>query len=154
LISTLEKTIIFRYLKPKKKDGFLNLISLFSFIGTSLGVAVLIIVMSVMNGSRTELVNKIAGFNSHIVAQPYSDLTDKSKSNNNSLKSTSNHLIFTNSGEGVLFNKEYTKGLVLRGYSKNDFLKLNIIKNGNYEGDPKKLIKNGLSIGKDFSFKL
>jgi len=71
LISTLEKEITFRFLKARKKDGFLNVISIFSFIGIALGVAVLIIVMSVMNGFRTELVNKIVGFNSHISIQPY-----------------------------------------------------------------------------------
>ncbi len=58
MISKLEKEVIFRYLKTKKKDGFLNVISIFSFIGISLGVAVLIVVMSVMNGFRTELVEK------------------------------------------------------------------------------------------------
>ena len=50
MISTLEKEITLRFLKARKKDGFLNVISIFSFIGISLGVAVLIIVMSVMNG--------------------------------------------------------------------------------------------------------
>ena len=59
MISVLEKEIALRYLKTRKKDGFLNIISIFSFIGISLGVAVLIIVMSVMNGFRTELINKI-----------------------------------------------------------------------------------------------
>ena len=59
MISTLEKEVTFRFLKARKKDGFLNIISIFSFIGISLGVAVLIIVMSVMNGFRTELINKI-----------------------------------------------------------------------------------------------
>ena len=61
MISTLEKEVTFRFLKARKKDGFLNVISIFSFIGISLGVAVLIIVMSVMNGFRTELINKIVG---------------------------------------------------------------------------------------------
>ena len=71
LISTLEKEITFRFLKARKKDGFLNIISIFSFIGISLGVAVLIIVMSVMNGFRSELINKIVGFNAHITVKPY-----------------------------------------------------------------------------------
>ena len=79
MISTLEKTITFRYLKPKKKDGFLNIISIFSFIGISLGVSVLIIVMSVMNGFRTELVNKILGFNPHVIIEPYSHSITSSK---------------------------------------------------------------------------
>ena len=59
MISNLEKEITLRFLKARKKDGFLNVISIFSFIGISIGVAVLIIVMSVMNGFRTELINKI-----------------------------------------------------------------------------------------------
>ena len=71
MISTLEKEITFRFLKARKKDGFLNVISIFSFIGIGLGVAVLIIVMSVMNGFRTELINKIVGFNAHITIDPY-----------------------------------------------------------------------------------
>ena len=69
MISTLEKEITFRFLKARKKDGFLNVISIFSFIGISLGVAILIIVMSVMNGFKTELTNKILGLNPHIVIQ-------------------------------------------------------------------------------------
>ena len=71
MISQLEKEIIFRFLKARKKDGFLNVISIFSFIGIGLGVAVLIIVMSVMNGFRSELINKIVGFNAHAVVKPY-----------------------------------------------------------------------------------
>ena len=59
MISQLEKEVTLRYLKTRKQDGFLNVISIFSFIGIALGVAVLIIVMSVMNGFRTELVEKI-----------------------------------------------------------------------------------------------
>ena len=71
MISTLEKEITFRFLKARKNDGFLNIISIFSFIGISLGVAVLIIVMSVMNGFRTELISKIVGFNAHITVKSY-----------------------------------------------------------------------------------
>ena len=151
MISTLEKTITFRYLKPKKKDGFLNIISIFSFIGISLGVSVLIIVMSVMNGFRTELVNKILGFNPHVIIKPYSHSITSSKISQIKLKNFSEELILTNSGEGILINKEYTKGLVIRGYHIEDFLKLDFIKKGNFIGDPNKLINNGISIGKDLS---
>ena len=83
MISTLEKEITFRFLKARKKDGFLNVISTFSFIGISIGVAVLIIVMSVMNGFRSELINKIVGFNSHITVQSFGDPIYKSKINSN-----------------------------------------------------------------------
>ena len=151
MISSLEKKITFRYLKPKKKEGFLNIISIFSFIGISLGVAVLIIVMSVMNGFRTELVNKILGFNAHIIVEPYNISLDSSKFSNKDLEILSRDLILTNSSEGVLINKKATKGLVLRGYSTVDFLKLEFIKNGNFIGNPNKLVDNNISIGRNLS---
>ena len=151
MISTLEKKITFRYLKPKKKEGFLNIISIFSFIGISLGVAVLIIVMSVMNGFRTELANKILGFNAHIIVEPYNISLDSSKFSNKDLKILSRDLILTNSGEGVLINKKAAKGLALRGYSPEDFLKLEFIKRGNFIGNPNELVDNNISIGKNLS---
>ena len=151
MISSLEKIITFRYLKPKKKEGFLNIISIFSFIGISLGVAVLIIVMSVMNGFRTELANKILGFNAHIIVEPYNISLDSSKFSNKDLKILSRDLILTNSGEGVLINKKAAKGLALRGYSPEDFLKLEFIKRGNFIGNPNELVDNNISIGKNLS---
>ena len=154
MISTLEKEIAFRYLKTRKKDGFLNVISIFSFIGISLGVAVLIIVMSVMNGFRTELINKIVGFNAHVTVKAYEMPIDIEKLNNNTLKLISNELIFSNTGEAVVINKDYMKGIVLRGYNNQDFSKLDIVKKGNFIGDSKNLIKNYISIGKELSFNL
>jgi lipoprotein-releasing system permease protein len=150
LISKLEKEVIFRYLKTKKKDGFLNVISIFSFIGISLGVAVLIVVMSVMNGFRTELVEKIIGFNPHAVIKPYKLSIDKEILQNIDLINLSTNFQFTNSGEAVLINKNYTKGLLLRGYLRNDFEKLEIVKNQNFFGN-KKLNSQHISIGKDLS---
>ena len=154
MISTLEKEITFRYLKTRKKDGFLNIISIFSFIGISLGVAVLIIVMSVMNGFRTELINKIVGFNAHVTVKPYDTPINIEKLNNNTLKLISNDLIFSNMGEAIVINKDYTKGIVLRGYDNQDFSKLDIVKKGNFIGNSKNLIKNYISIGKELSFDL
>ena len=154
MISTLEKEIAFRYLKTRKKDGFLNIISIFSFIGISLGVAVLIIVMSVMNGFRTELINKIVGFNSHVTVKPYDKPIDIKKLNNTDLKLISNELILSNTGEAVVINKDYTKGIVLRGYSKKDFSKLEIIKQENFTGNSNNLIDYNISIGKELSYSL
>ena len=71
MISKIERVIAFRYLKPKKKEGFLKVISIFSFTGIALGVAILIIVMYFINGFRAELINKILGFNAHIIVKPY-----------------------------------------------------------------------------------
>ena len=150
MISKLEKEVTLRYLKTRKKDGFLNIISIFSFVGISLGVAVLIIVMSVMNGFRTELVEKIIGFNAHAVVKPYDLPISKENLKNIELKTLSNKLLFSNSSEGVLINKDYTKGLQLRGYSINGFEELDIVKNQNFYGN-RKLISKFISIGKELS---
>ena len=154
MISTLEKEIALRYLKTRKKDGFINIISIFSFIGISLGVAVLIIVMSVMNGFRTELINKIIGFNPHITVKPYEKPINFEKLNDNNLLLISKELIFSNTGETVVINKDYTKGLVLRGYKNSDFSKLKVINNENFEGNNNNLIDNYISIGKELSLNL
>ena len=154
MISALEKEITFRYLKTRKKDGFLNVISIFSFIGISLGVAVLIIVMSVMNGFRNELIDKIVGFNAHVIVDPYEKQIDQSKLKDNKLQLISNDLIFSSNGEAVLLNKDFTKGIILRGYKKEDFTKLKIINNKNFIGDKNNLVNNNISIGKELSFSL
>ena len=154
MISALEKEITLRYLKTRKKDGFLNVISIFSFIGISLGVAVLIIVMSVMNGFRTELINKIVGFNAHVTVKPYESPISLDQLNNENLKLISEELILSNSGEAIVISKDYTKGLILRGYSNENFLKLDVVKKGNLIGKSKQLTKNSISIGKELSFNL
>ena len=154
MISTLEKEITLRYLKTRKKDGFLNIISIFSFIGISLGVAVLIIVMSVMNGFRTELINKIVGFNAHVTVKPYESPISLEQLNNENLKLISEELILSNTGEAIVISKDYTKGLILRGYSSENFLKLDVVKKGNLIGKSSQLTKNSISIGKELSFNL
>ncbi len=147
MITQLEKKVIFRFLKTRKNDGFLNIISIFSFIGISLGVAVLIIVMSVMNGFRTELINKIVGFNAHAVVHPASiplttmheyDFAEK---------------MFSNDGEAVILNKDNTKGVFLKGYLNDDFKNLQVVNNNEYYGS-KNLNNNSISIGRELSFNL
>jgi lipoprotein-releasing system permease protein len=154
LISPLEKEITFRYLKARKKDGFLNVISIFSFIGIGLGVAVLIIVMSVMNGFRTELINKIVGFNAHITVKPYEEKIDIINLKNNSLNQISKNLILSNSGEAIIIKSDTSKGILLRGYSSEDFSNLDMIKNKTFVGKKNNLVKNNISIGKELSFAL
>ena len=154
MISQLEKKIAFRYLKTKKKDGFLNIISIFSFIGISLGVAVLIIVMSVMNGFRAELVDKIVGFNSHIIIQSDDINKDLELAKNEQIKDLSISILPSGHGEVVLINKNFTKGLSLRGYDQKDFKKLEIFKKVKFEENKKIFENNKIAIGKELSFDL
>ncbi len=76
--SAHERMIAWRYLRARRKEGFISVIAVFSFLGILLGVATLIIVMAVMNGFRSELINKILGFAGHatvyaIDRQPITD---------------------------------------------------------------------------------
>ena len=151
MISKIERKIAFRYLRPKKKEGFLKIISIFSFTGITLGVAILIIVMSVMNGFRTELINKILGFNPHIVVKPYDKKISTEKTKDiNSLKEI-NRTSFTFSGQGILINKEYTTGILVRSYFKDDINKINLINEGIIDGSLSAFKINTISIGKELA---
>ncbi len=66
MFTPLERLLAFRYLRSRRSEGFISVIAWFSFAGITLGVATLIIVMSVMNGFRAELVNRILGLNGHL----------------------------------------------------------------------------------------
>ena len=116
MISQLEKEITLRYLKTRKKNGFINVISIFSFIGISLGVAVLIVVMSVMNGFRSELINKIVGFNAHVIVNSYSDVSSEVNLKNNELKNLSSYILHTNTAQGIILTNNNASGILFRGY--------------------------------------
>lgn len=68
--SSLERMIAWRYLRSRRREAFISVIAGFSFTGIMLGVATLIIVMAVMNGFRTELLNRILGINGHLIVAP------------------------------------------------------------------------------------
>jgi lipoprotein-releasing system permease protein len=75
--NSFEWTVSLRYLRARRKEGFISVIAGFSFLGITIGVATLIIVMAVMNGFRAELLDKILGLNGHLLIQPTdSPLTD------------------------------------------------------------------------------
>ncbi len=69
IFAPFEWMIAVRYLRAKRKEGFVSVISLFSLIGIALGVATLIIVMSVMGGFRTQFIQSLLGFNGHVTVQ-------------------------------------------------------------------------------------
>lgn len=73
MFSTFERFVAFRYLRARRQEGFISVTAWFSFLGIALGVAALIIVMSVMNGFRHELLNRIIGMNGHLAI--YSNTT-------------------------------------------------------------------------------
>ena len=155
MFTSAERLIALRNLKPKKKEGFLKVISIFSFTGIMLGVAILIIVMSVMNGFRTELTNKILGFNPHIIIKPYNDKKIDSNFRNQLKKNFADIQVLDSfSGEGVVINNEYAKGIMIKGLdSKNEknsiFLKKILI-----EGEGSIIKKGEIVVGKELAIEL
>jgi len=155
LFTSVERLIALRNLKPKRKEGFLKVISIFSFVGIMLGVAILIIVMSVMNGFRTELTNKILGFNPHIIIKPYNDSKIDAKFKVQLNKNFPNMQVLDSfSGEGVVINNDYAKGIMIKGLdSKNEknsiFLKKILV-----EGEKNKIKKGGIVVGKELAIEL
>jgi lipoprotein-releasing system permease protein len=155
LFTSAERLIALRNLKPKRKEGFLKVISIFSFIGIMLGVAILIIVMSVMNGFRTELTNKILGFNPHIIIKPYNDEKIDLEFRNQLKKNFPNiEVLDSYTGEAVVINNDYAKGLMIKGLDtknkKNEiFLKKILI-----EGQKNKIKKKEIIVGKELAIEL
>lgn len=155
MFSLAEKLIAYRNLRPKKKEGFLKVISTFSFIGIMLGVAILIIVMSVMNGFRTDLTNKILGFNPHIVIKPY----ENSKIEDdfiNQIKSSFGKIEVRKSytGEAVVMINDYTKGILAKGIDTDNKKNLDFLKSILIEGTEEDFKSNELIIGKELAFDL
>ena len=119
MFNRVERLISSRNLRPKKKEGFLKVISVFSFLGIMLGVAILIIVMSVMNGFRTDLTNKILGLNPHIVINPSGSNIEKDFKNY--LKDNYKDILLRDSysGEGILIKEDFTKGVSIKSLDNN-----------------------------------
>ena len=155
MFSLAEKLIAYRNLRPKKKEGFLKVISTFSFIGIMLGVAILIIVMSVMNGFRTDLTNKILGFNPHIIIKPYE--TSKIEDDFiNQIKSSFGKIEVRKSytGEAVVMVNDYTKGILAKGIDTDNKKNLDFLKSILIEGTEEDFKSNELIIGKELAFDL
>jgi lipoprotein-releasing system permease protein len=155
LFSSIEKLIALRNLRPKKKEGFLKVISAFSFVGIALGVAVLIIVMSVMNGFRTDLTNKILGFNPHLIVKPYNNVKindDFKKQLNNNIKEI--EYLESFSGEGVVIKSETTKGVIIKGLDQKSQKNLVFLKKILIEGNNDKIESNEVVIGKQLAIDL
>jgi len=154
LFTKAERLISLRNLKPKKKEGFLKIISIFSFLGIMIGVAILIIVMSVMNGFKTDLTNKILGLNPHIVIESNSyDISENFVSNlKKNFKDISLNRSYT--GEGIIISKKNTKGVFFKGVDKtekniNEFFKRYILK-----GSLENFNSNNIFIGTELAFNL
>ncbi len=154
MFTKIERLISLRNLRPKKKEGFLKIISIFSFLGIMLGVAILIIVMSVMNGFKTDLTKKILGLNPHIVIQPNNFIIEEEFILKLRQKLKDISISKTFSGEGIILSKDKAKGVVLKGINQNEkkiyeFLEKNIV-----TGKIEEFNRNSIFIGSELAFNL
>ena len=154
MFSTIEKLITVRNLKPKKKEGFLKVISTFSFLGIMLGVAILIIVMSVMNGFREELTQKILGFNAHISIKPYDTKITSNFYNDLKRKYNDANILRTYNGEAVIITNNLAKGILIRGFDKRDIKDVNFFKKNIIDGNINDFSSGSIIIGKQLAIEL
>ena len=155
MFNSVEKLIALRNLRPKKKEGFLKVVSTFSFIGIMLGVAILIIVMSVMNGFRTDLTNKILGFNPHLIIKPYNKeiiSNNFKKQLDDNFKEIEHQDSF--SGEGVVMRTETTKGVMIKGLDQKNGKNLKFLKKIIIEGNKFNIYNNEVVVGKQLAIDL
>ena len=154
MINKAEILIISRYLKPKNKDGFLRVISNFSFIGIMLGVATLIIVMSVMNGFRIDLLDKLLGYQPHISFQSKGKYNLEKESIINLAKKNNfkiSDLNLVNNSEALILTQNKNYGVLVKSFSKNEIKNIYFLKNSIVKG---KVNENGIGVGLELASKL
>jgi lipoprotein-releasing system permease protein len=124
--SRFEWMLSLRYLRARRKEGFISVIAGFSFVGIMLGVATLIIVMAVMNGFRHELLNKILGLNGHMLVQPIgTPLTDYAAVSERLLKLKGiTHAIPLVEGQALASSPFHAGGVLVRGLREQDLKQL------------------------------
>ena len=154
MINKAEILIISRYLKPKDKDGFLKVISNFSFIGIMLGVATLIIVMSLMNGFRIELLDKLLSYQPHISYMSKGDYKfEKNEilklSKENKIKITDINLV--RNSEALILTKKNNFGVLIKSFHKDEIKKNYFLKDSILRGN---INSNGIGIGLELANKL
>jgi len=138
--SAFEWMLSLRYLRARRKEGFISVIAGFSFLGIVLGVATLIIVMAVMNGFRKELLDKILGLNGHLVIQPLeSPLTDWKEVTDRVARIDGVMLASpVVEGQALASSPFASTGVLVRGVRGDDLARLpsigNNIKQGTLEG--------------------
>ena len=154
MFTRAERLISLRNLRPKKKEGFLKVISIFSFLGIMLGVAILIIVMSVMNGFKTDLTKKILGLNPHIVIESNSFKIKNEFIENLKKKFKDINISKTYSGEGIVVSNGNAKGIIIKGVDSNNKESLSFLEKNISKGNLNKFKKNTAFIGAELAFNL
>lgn len=133
IFSKFERMVAGRYLRAKRKEGFISVITGFALTGIALGVATLIIVMSVMNGFKSELLSRILGLNGHImlVATPGYPFTDYKTAVHGLENMKGVELAIPMIEKQILISTgSVAEGAIVRGIQKEDLLKKSVLRQG------------------------
>ena len=139
-----------RYLRPKGKEGFFSVITLISFLGIASSVAVLVVVMSVMNGFRTELINKIVNINGHILINPINQEGIKDIDSIQEILSEIDEVEKTIpmiEAQVLAMGETQSSGGLLRGVPANDISNIDIVSSNIISGNLLGLSSEGAVIG-------
>ena len=149
MFNQLEFLIAFRYLRSKRSEGFISVIAGFSLLGIILGVATLIIVMSVMNGFRAELIGRILGLNGHLGV--YESSGNLSDFDNYAVSIAEIPDVVTVTpqieGQGLLVKNNISTGVVVRGLRWTDLSARKQLWNSLKVKDTKSFNENGILLG-------
>ncbi len=155
-----EWMVALRYLRARRKEGFISVIAGFSFIGITLGVATLIIVMAVMNGFRQELFDKMLGLNGHVVVHSLGEFTDYDEVANRIREVDGVKYVLPLVEGQVLISTPYTSsGALVRGLREADLKSLKAISSnirfGTLDGfDGKPALALGSRMANDLNVKV
>ena len=137
MFNKTERLLAFRYLRSRKKTGFVSVIAGFSFLGIMLGVATLIIVTSVMNGFKAELLTRILGFNGALGIYPdygaTMPLDENLAQEMQSIKGIT-AVVSVLDGQAMITAEDNQSGIMVRGIRQTDFDKVALLQKG-YQGD-------------------
>jgi lipoprotein-releasing system permease protein len=156
MFSPFERMMAWRYLRARKAEGFVSVIAGFSFLGIMLGVATLIIVMSVMNGFREELVTRILGLNGHLNVYSQSGPLDNYMSLVDRLEKVRGvesvrPLI---EGQVLISVNGAAHGAMVRAMNREDFATKPILSNSIVQGELTDFQNEQVAIGKDLAERL
>ncbi len=151
--SAFERMMAWRYLRARKAEGFVSVIAGFSFLGIMLGVATLIIVMSVMNGFRAELMGRILGLNGHInITSDYGSMHGYETLVSKIKETPGVTHVFPMVEKQALFSlKGSSTGVMVRGLDPKSLAEKPVLSKGILEGTPEQFAAGGAAIGKELA---
>ena len=149
MLSTFERMVAWRYLRSKKAEGFVSVIAGFSFAGIMLGVATLIIVMSVMNGFRAELFDRILGLNGHMNIYSQSGPLYDYEYIKSKVEPIDGVKMITPiiESQGLISKGGNASGVLVRGMAWKDFANRETLREGITQGKLEDFTGNGIAIG-------